>query len=113
MGNANLVLTGMMCEGKTTVGQALAGRLGMEFVDLDQEIEREAGITIRQLFDECGEARFRNLETAILQKVLHRKNQVIATGGGVVTREENLSLLGPPRGVAGSGSRHRRPAAYL
>ncbi|NLY51712.1 MAG: 3-dehydroquinate synthase [Firmicutes bacterium] len=93
MGNANLVLTGMMGAGKTTVGQALAGRLGMEFVDLDQEIEREAGITIRQLFDECGEARFRNLETAILQKVLHRKNQVIATGGGVVTREENLSLL--------------------
>ena len=93
MGHANLVLTGMMGAGKTTVGRALAGRLGMEFIDLDHEIEKEADVTIRQLFEECGEARFRTLETAILQKVLHRTNQVIATGGGVVTGEENLSLL--------------------
>ncbi|HHV92919.1 MAG TPA: 3-dehydroquinate synthase [Firmicutes bacterium] len=93
VGQANLVLTGMMGAGKTTVGQALAERLDMQFVDLDQEIQREAGVTIRQLFEECGEDRFRGLETAILQKVLRRRNQVIATGGGIVTREENINLI--------------------
>ncbi|MGI6567855.1 MAG: 3-dehydroquinate synthase [Firmicutes bacterium] len=90
---ANLVLTGMMGAGKTTVGRILARRLGKEFVDLDHEIEKEAGVTIRQIFEECDEARFRTLEAAILQKVLHRQNQVIATGGGVVVSKENLLLL--------------------
>lgn len=89
----NLVLIGMPGCGKSTVGRELAQRLGRELVDLDEEIEREAGESIPEIFARQGEEAFRNLEHQVLMKATRRKGVVIATGGGVVTRAENLEPM--------------------
>lgn len=89
----NLVLIGMPGCGKSTVGRELAQRLGRPLVDLDEEIEREAGVSIPEIFARQGEEAFRNLEHQVLMKATRRKGVVIATGGGVVTRAENLEPM--------------------
>lgn len=89
----NIALIGMAGCGKTTTGKALAERLGREFVDCDDLIPVYAGKTIEQLFREDGEEAFRQVETAVLEDVSKDSGLVIATGGGVVTRWENLPLL--------------------
>lgn len=77
----------MMGAGKTAVGGALAKRLGIPFVDLDAWIEREAGRTVAEIFEEEGEAGFRRREAAALEAVLDASSAVVATGGGIVTSE--------------------------
>ena len=89
----NLILIGMPGCGKSTVGRELAQRLGRPLVDLDQEIEREAGVPIPQIFAEQGEEAFRQMEHRQLVKASRRSGVVIATGGGVVTRKENLKPM--------------------
>ena len=68
------------------MGQLLAERLGMSFVDLDQEVEREVGRSIPQIFEEMGESAFRELERAAMDRVLNTSPQVIAPGGGWVAQ---------------------------
>lgn len=89
----NIALIGMAGSGKTTTGKALAEHLGREFVDCDDLIPTYAGKSIAQIFAEDGEAVFRKIETEVLADVSKESGQVIATGGGVVTRPENLPLL--------------------
>ncbi len=89
----NLVLTGMPGSGKTTVGQAVAVALGRPFVDMDAEIEQHAGCTIATIFAQQGEAAFRDLETQVAKQLAPRTELVIATGGGAVLRDENLTAL--------------------
>ena len=89
----NLVLTGMPGSGKTTVGKAVAEKLGRTFVDLDDEIVRRAGCTIPEIFASQGETAFRNLESEVTRTVGARNGLVIATGGGCVLREENVRAL--------------------
>ena len=89
----NILLTGFMGAGKTTVGKKLAKRLGYLFVDTDREIEKEQGCSIAEIFKYGGEECFRDLETDILQKLQTKQNLVIATGGGMVLRNENRSLM--------------------
>ncbi|HWI54805.1 MAG TPA: shikimate kinase [Desulfobacteria bacterium] len=89
----NLVLTGFMGTGKTTVGRKLAGRLGMGFVDTDQDIEQVTEMTISEIFDKHGETRFRSEETAAAKRVGQKDKQVIATGGGIVLKQENMDIL--------------------
>jgi shikimate kinase len=80
--------------GKTTVGRLLARRTGRDFIDLDHEIARGAGQTIREIFAEGGEDRFRDLEHAALVSALDRPDPaVISCGGGAVTRPENRAAL--------------------
>jgi len=90
-------LIGFMGAGKTSVGQALARRLGWRFVDLDQRIEMRASQTIPEIFDRWGEEAFRGLETAALRELLaelgHGLPLVVALGGGVPVGEENAALL--------------------
>jgi 3-dehydroquinate synthase len=93
METANIMLTGMMGAGKTTIGQKLAAKLEKAFVDLDDVIEKRAGASIQELFRCYGEAHFRDEENKALKDVLSQTNQVIATGGGVVIGEENRSLI--------------------
>lgn len=82
-----------MAVGKSAVGRTLAKKLKRRFVDLDKFIEKSAGMKVREIFGQKGEAYFRELEKAALGQVLEQNNQVIATGGGVVMDAENLRLL--------------------
>lgn len=89
----NIALIGMPGCGKTTVGRALADLLGRPFYDADEQIETRAGRKIPDIFAQDGEAAFRRLETEVLAELSRQSGAVIATGGGVVTREENRDLL--------------------
>ena len=89
----NVVLIGMPGCGKTTVGEALARRMGKDFVDVDEEIVRQAGRSIPEIFAQEGEEGFRALESDAVRAAGSRTGCVISTGGGVVTRWENLPPL--------------------
>ncbi|HZS93202.1 MAG TPA: 3-dehydroquinate synthase [Chloroflexota bacterium] len=91
----SIILTGFMGTGKTTVGREVARRLGLPFVDTDEEVERATGRTVQQLFEEQGEAGFRALERSILRDALARHGTIVATGGGALLAGETRSLLGP------------------
>lgn len=88
-----LFLIGPMGSGKTTVGRFLARQLGLEFLDLDQEIERRCGVDVRTIFDIEGEAGFRARERAMLDELTRRDGILLATGGGTVLAEENRRML--------------------
>jgi len=89
----NLILIGMPGSGKSTVGQLVAERMGRPFIDTDQVIEADAGCSIPTIFEREGEAGFRRRETAVLEVIGKESSQVIATGGGCVTRPENAPHL--------------------
>ena len=89
----NIILIGMPGCGKSTVGKILAEKTGKEFVDADVLIEEKAGCSIPQIFANGCESTFRKLETQVLAEIGKKSGQVIATGGGCVTREENYPLL--------------------
>lgn len=87
-----LFLTGMMGSGKTTIGRALAKKLDLRFIDLDEEIERHTGKTIAELFELYGEAGFRKIESERLRN-LPTEGAVVATGGGAVTSPANVAFM--------------------
>ena len=89
----SIVLIGMPGCGKTTVGRALAEKLGRTFVDLDEEIVRRAGTSIPEIFAREGEAGFRERESALVREFGERTGLVVSTGCGVVTRRENYIPL--------------------
>lgn len=86
-------LTGFMGSGKTAAGQKLAERLGVPFVDLDFEIERRAGMTVREIFERHGEPAFRSLEQEALRATGELPDVVVATGGGTVAFEANARFI--------------------
>lgn len=85
----NIILTGFMGVGKTSVGTRLARDLGFRFVDTDGLIEEDQKIAISEIFSSFGEPYFRDTEARIIRRVLEGQGQVVATGGGAVIREEN------------------------
>lgn len=87
------MLVGFMGAGKTAVGRELSARLDLPFVDLDREIERAAGTSIRQLFETRGEKTFREMEKSALDAALVGASAVVAAGGGVVEDGVNRALL--------------------
>lgn len=89
-----VVLLGFMCSGKSTVGDALARRLGWEFLDFDVEIERREGRTIREIVDADGEETLRRMEAALTEEAEQAERVVLAPGGGWITRPELLESLG-------------------
>ena len=89
----NIVLIGFMGSGKSSIGRLVAGRLGFQFVDTDALLVERDGRAIAEIFAQDGEARFRELETAVLESLGVRHRCVISTGGGIVVREENRALL--------------------
>ena len=89
----NLALVGFMGCGKSTVGRAVAGELGFEFVDTDALVEAEAGLAVSEIFANAGEVAFRKLEREAIANLETRRGLVIATGGGAVTIPENLDSL--------------------
>ena len=88
-----IVLVGIMGAGKSTVGKILADRLGMRFVDADQEIERAAGCTITDFFEKYGEVEFRKGEERVISRILAGEPCVLATGGGAFMSEATRLLI--------------------
>lgn len=88
-----VVLVGMMGVGKTSVGKRLAGRLGLDFVDADEEIERAAGMTIAEIFEKFGEPYFRDGERRVIARLIDGAPKVIATGGGAFINDDTRTLI--------------------
>lgn len=89
----NIVLIGFMGTGKSCVGKILAETLGQQFIDLDEQVEQSVGMSIADYFSCHGEAAFRDKESAAVMAVAAQSHAVIATGGGVVIRQENMDRL--------------------
>lgn len=89
----SIVLIGYMCVGKTTVGKALAQRLGCTFYDLDWYIEERFHTSIGNIFAEKGESHFRNLEQRMLHEVAAFENVVVACGGGTPCFFDNMDYM--------------------
>jgi len=89
----NVALYGFMGVGKSTVGKALSERLGYGFVDMDEMIERRAGMKIKDIFAAEGEKGFRALEKKVARMVAEKDRHVIACGGGAVLDPENAEAL--------------------
>lgn len=89
----NIVLIGYRGTGKSTVAALLAGRLGLTVVSLDAEIVREAGRPIPEIVAEHGWPHFRDLESAVTERVAARDNLIIDAGGGVILRPQNVANL--------------------
>lgn len=96
---STIVLVGPMGAGKSTIGRLLANLLSRDFLDTDHVIEQRTGADIPWIFDVEGEEGFREREAAVLQQTLGRENLVLATGGGIVMRDDNRALLKRHRGV--------------
>jgi shikimate kinase len=89
----NIFLIGYRGSGKTTVARALAGLLGWSWLDADAELERRAGKSIRQIFEDSGEGAFRDLESAVVADLARLDRHVLALGGGAVLRDENRQAI--------------------
>jgi shikimate kinase len=88
-----LVMVGMMGAGKSSVGRRLANRLGMAFVDADSEIELAANASIPEIFEQHGEAYFRDGERRVIQRLLDGRPKVLATGGGAFIQPETRAAI--------------------
>ena len=88
-----IVLVGMMGVGKSTVGRRLAARLGLSFVDADEEIEKAAGMSVAEIFERYGEPHFRDGERRVIARLMDGAPKVIATGGGAFMQEETRRLI--------------------
>lgn len=89
----NIYFVGLMGAGKTTVARQLAKRLKKSFIDTDHEIEQRTGVRVPVIFEIEGEAGFRDRETRLLESLSQRNDLVVATGGGIVLRDENRRTL--------------------
>ena len=88
-----VALVGLMGAGKSAIGKRLALRLGLPFIDADDEIERAAGCTIAEFFEKYGEAEFRAGERRVIARLLERPPLVLSTGGGAYMAAETRAVL--------------------
>ncbi len=91
--NRAIVLVGLMGAGKTSIGRRLSGKLGIAFVDADQEIEKAAGKSVAEIFTDHGEAYFREGERRVIARLLENGAQVLATGGGAFMNDETRERI--------------------
>lgn len=88
-----IILIGLMGAGKTTIGKKLAQHLSIPFIDSDHEIEKTAGCTISDIFEQYGEAEFRRVEHEVIRRLIKQSSVVIATGGGAFMHAKTRQLL--------------------
>jgi len=93
MPRPNIILTGFMGTGKSTLGRLLAQRINYDFIDTDTQIEKQVGQSITNLFQTQGEAAFRELESKLAEELAQKEGLVIATGGGLVLNPKNVAVL--------------------
>lgn len=93
MQKSNVYLVGLMGSGKTSIGKILAKRMGMKFIDLDNEIIKDQQCSISEIFDRFGEEEFRHLENKKLLSTLDIDNCVISTGGGIIMDQDNIKIM--------------------
>ena len=99
LGDKSIVMVGLMGCGKSAVGRRLAARLGLPFVDADEEIEKAAGQSIEDMFAEHGEPYFREGERKVLARLMRSGPQVLATGGGAFMNAETRAAIAE-RGIS-------------
>ena len=92
MGN-NLFLIGMMGSWKSTVGKKMASALNMKFIDIDDAIEEITNMNVSDIFNEFGEKRFREMESAFFIEKAKQKGYIFSTGGGIVLQKPNRDIL--------------------
>ncbi len=97
--SGNIILCGFMGCGKTSVGRRAAKVLGRRFCDLDQYIEEQAGMAVKEIFARYGEAGFREREARAVKAVAGRNGLIIASGGGTVLSRENVEAFHEQDGV--------------
>ncbi|MEN8153150.1 MAG: shikimate kinase [Acidobacteriota bacterium] len=90
---AKIYLTGFMGSGKSSTGRIMAEKGGYLFYDIDAEIEKSEGISIKKIFEEKGEKYFRKIEKVVLEKISRENNIICSTGGGIVKDPENRNIL--------------------
>lgn len=88
-----IILIGFMGVGKTVIGKKIAKKLNIGLVDIDEEIEKREQKSIENIFEVYGEGYFRTLENNLLKELVNQDNIVISTGGGILKKEENYSIL--------------------
>ncbi|MBQ0081008.1 MAG: shikimate kinase [Alistipes sp.] len=88
-----IFLIGYMCSGKSFIGRKLAQKLGLDFIDTDDEVERREGAEVADVINYEGEDYFRNLEHEILMQLIKRDNILIATGGGLPIWGNNMDIM--------------------
>ncbi|MCE1237233.1 MAG: shikimate kinase [Hyphomicrobiales bacterium] len=93
LGARSLVFVGMMGAGKTTLGRKVAQRLDLPFVDLDQEIEKAAALTVAEIFAKHGETHFRDGERKVIARLLAAGPQILATGGGAFMNADTRAAI--------------------
>jgi shikimate kinase len=89
----HLILVGLPGVGKTTIGRAVARKLGRQFLDFDQEIERRAGMDVREIFRLKGEEQFREMEFTLTKELSATGGMVLSPGGGWITQKRSVELL--------------------
>jgi len=99
LGDKSIVMVGLMGCGKSAVGRRLAARLGLPFVDADEEIEKAAGQSIEDIFAEHGEPYFREGERKVLARLMRSGPQVLATGGGAFMNADTRAMIAD-RGIS-------------
>lgn len=94
-----IIMIGFMGSGKSVVGEQLANKLGLSFIDMDNEIEKKVNLSINEIFQQYGEEYFRELESKLLEDLVERENIVISTGGGIITKKSNLDIIQKEKNV--------------
>ena len=93
MDSKNIFIVGAMGSGKSSVGRLFAQRCQKQFLDTDHEIENDSKLDIATIFEKYGEEEFRKKETKLLEDLSGLENHIIATGGGIILKQENIDIM--------------------
>ena len=93
MDSKNIFIVGAIGSGKSSIGKLLAESCQMQFLDTDYEIEQNSKYDITTIFEKFGEEEFRNKETGLLENLSRVENHIIATGGGIILKQENIDIM--------------------
>ena len=89
----NIYLIGFMGAGKSTIARALVRELGFPLVEMDEQIVKEQGMSINDIFEKYGEDHFRDIETQLVDNLAEKKGVIVSCGGGVVVRPQNTKRM--------------------